>query len=155
MFIASIMPLNVTNAPIRVPITGTSMLACVVHQSKASPSFRTSSPKPLKNEPLPLPCKPAVNSSMYILALFTAPPTASPSSTLIVRPKLANALPASSYFISLILCSASSVISISLFTLPRAKTPSTPKSSHIVPKRFTPAVFCAIGSFIFCKPCTT
>ena len=47
-----------------------------------------------------------------------------------------------------ILASVFAVISALSEILARANTPLAPKSSHIVPNKFTPAIFCSTGSFI-------
>ena len=47
-----------------------------------------------------------------------------------------------------ILASVSAVMSALSEILARASTPFAPRSSHIVPNRFTPAIFCSTGSFI-------
>ncbi len=64
------------------------------------------------------------------------------------RPKPDIADPKSSYFTAFIAESASVVVLISPFRFVKAFMPSTPKSSHIVPNKATPAAFCAKGSSI-------
>ena len=64
------------------------------------------------------------------------------------RPKPDIADPKSSYFTAFIAESASVVVLISPLRFVKAFIPSTPKSSHIVPNKATPAVFCAKGSSI-------
>ena len=64
------------------------------------------------------------------------------------RPSPDIAEPKSSYLTALILESASVVVLISPLRFVNACIPSTPKSSHIVPNKATPAVFCAKGSSI-------
>ena len=70
---------------------------------------------------------------------------------IIFLPNTVNVLPKSSYLTSFIFSKASEVELISPFKLLIANTPLAPKSSHIVPNKFTPAVFCSIGSFISFK----
>ena len=67
-----------------------------------------------------------------------------PTSNCLPMPSIA--LPKSSYFIFLIFSKLSDVVLIAPLVLDNAFTASAPKSSHIVPNKLTPAVFCTTSS---------
>ena len=72
---------------------------------------------------------------------FNSSPTGFIRSTLIFRPKSSIWFPRSSYFVSFIVPSASLVAVISPCVFTRARTASSPKSSHLVPYSATPKRF--------------
>ena len=72
---------------------------------------------------------------------FNSSPTGFIRSTLIFRPKSSIWFPRSSYFVSFIVPSASLVVEISPCVFTRARTASSPKSSHLVPYSSTPKRF--------------